>query len=458
MPIVQPGQVNLQQFQPQDPGPNLGERLFSGAGLAVAGIIKAMQESKRLELEKQEFESKQAYFKTINTGNEIDNEKKRVELADGKRKIKAKELGLNAYTQWVGGGGRFEDAGKITARISDPDASQDFIGRIKDHFDTLNQAALARGNTADAGVKEATTEDVIKGRKADATKSQVDANVALETEQAQIEQPKANLVYTKALGAEANARVAAANAAPQGPDLRAVGAMTQLWKAGGISRGDAAKAVGIELPAGLNPDEKAPETGMGASDKRRNVVAATNAGAADLAINELQKRGVKLNTFAPLASGLKLSNVLLSDEQQQLQQANKMFGQMYALFVTGQAASDPLLREINMTMTGGGGEKEGVLQQQAIMRQVVLQAMKDSYGTGKPASQTLSEAAKNAEDMGVNLNAVKFLQKHSMDAFNAELKAEKDRAKSPIFAPLSAGNPLDYDAVMGGYDFSGQTR
>jgi hypothetical protein len=452
MPIVQPGQVNLQQFQPQTPGPNIWERLFSGVGSGVQGVIAAMQERDKLEREKQEFESKQAYFKTLDTGNKLDNEKKKGELRKEQRALESRGAGLDAYQQWIGGGGKQEGLGPIVARIKDPDAAQDFINRVTDHYKRENEAAIAAKNQADAEVAAATKEAEIGGKKAQASKQQTDADVAAATQQDQIANAKA---IRQANQVDAQTKIAAANA-PPGVDPNTINAATNMGRTFGLNIGDAFKGVGATLPPGIDPAAKGQQSGgMGAADKRRNEVATTSAKAADMAINQLITSGVRLPKLAPLVSGKKLGNLFLSDEQQQLVQANKQFGQMYALFVTGQAASDPLLREINMTVTGIGGEKEGVLQQQAVMRQVVLQAMQSTYGQGKPASQTLLEAAQNARDMGVDTRGVKFLQKSAMDATNAELKAARDQARSPLFAPSTQWQPMDYDSVMGAYNFGG---
>jgi hypothetical protein len=87
---------------------------------------------------------------------------------------------------------------------------------------------------------------------------------------------------------------------------------------------------------------------------------------------------------------------------------------------------------------------------------VVVQAMKAAYGQGKPASQALQEAVEAAKGMGVKMDAVKFLQKSALDAANAEVRAERDLSKRPVYAPNSQWQPMDYDSVMGAYNFGGR--
>jgi hypothetical protein len=453
MPIVQPGQINLQQFQPQAPVPSFGERLFKGLGSGVQGIIAAMQEREKLEREKQEFESKQAYFKTLREGNELENEQKRSGLKKEQRQLEAKGQGLDAYTQWVGGGARQEGLGAIIARIKDPDTAQDFVDRVTKHRQQENEAALAAQNAAQAEVETATKGAKIRNAEATATTAEVNADVETQTKAEQIAQPKADLAYKRALTAQATPQPNA------GLDPQVGNAMMTMWKAGGITRADAAKMYGVTLPTGLDPNEKAPTPGgMGAADKRRNEVTTLTSKASDRVINELTNKGVRISRLTPLVAGTKLGEMSISEDEQQLLQANRQFAQMYGLFVTGQASSEPELQRILKTVVPSAGDKPGVLQQKAIMRQVIVQAMESAYGQGRPAGDVLREAAENARGMGVPTKDVLFLQNSSMDAHNAELKTERDRARSPIFAPLTGGNPMDYDSVMGGYNFNGQAK
>ena len=444
---------NIRQGQTiNDPG--LGGYLASG----LAGVLKAMQDQEALERERQEFQSKQEYFKTLKEGNALDNEKKRGELKKEQRTLEAKGGGLAKYQEWVGGGAKQESLGAIIARIKDPETAQDFVNRVTDHRKQEAEAAQAARLAADAEVAQATKDAEIAGKKAQATKAESEAKVQTGTEATQLAQPGVDLNYKKAITQESQARTAQMTAAPSGVlDPQVGNAMMTLWKAGGITRADAAKMYGVTLPAGLDPNEKAPTPGgMGAADKRRNEVATGSAKAADTVINELTNRGVKIGKLTNYVSGTKLGNIALSEDEQQLIQANRQFGQMYALFVTGQAASDPLLREINQTVVPAAGDKPGVLQQKAIMRQVVLQAMQSAYGEGKPASQALLEAVQAAKDMGVPNDAVKFLHKSALDANNAEVRGQKDQSQSPILAPSTNWQPMDYDSVMGAYDFGGK--
>jgi hypothetical protein len=437
-PSVTPGQVI------NDPG--IGGVLGSG----IAGVVAAMQEREKLDRERQEFESKQAYFKTLDTGNQLDNETKKATLKKEARALEAKGAGLAKYQEWVGGGAKQEGLGSIIARINDPDTAQDFVDRVTKHRQQENDNAIAAKNATEAAKAAALLEDEIKGGKAQSAKQVSDAKVQTETEGAQIRDAAALSQLHQAQAQDA--------AAPAGVNPNVVNAATNMGRTFGLSIGDAFKGVGATLPAGIDPNAKgaAGGAGMGAADKRRGEIASISADAADRVINELEARGVKIHSFTPLIQGRKLGNMVISEDEQQLIQANRQFGQMYALFVTGQAASDPLLREINNTIVPAGGDRPGVKQQKAIMRQVVVQAMKRAYGNGLPASQALMEAVEVAKGMGVKTDAVKFLQKSALDAANAEVQAEKDAAKAPVYAPMTNAQPADYDSVMGAYNFGGK--
>jgi hypothetical protein len=440
---------NIRQGQTlNDPG--LGGTIATG----IAGVLQAMQERERLNRERDEFESKQAYFKTIDTGNKLDNEKKKGELKKEQRSLEARGMGLDAYTQWVGGGAKQDTLGAIIARIKDPDVAQDFVDRVTKHRQQENEAAIAQANQVQADVAAATQGDVIKSKKADATKSQVDADVAVATQTDVVADAKAD---RKKSQADAKTAMAAANA-PPAIDPNTINAATNLGRTFGLPIGQAFSATGATLPAGIDPNAKGQAAGgMGAADKRRNEVATTSAMAADRVINELEKAGVSISRLTPLVQNTKLGNSVIGENEQQLIQAGRQFAQQYSLFVTGQAASDPLLREIAATVIPSAGDKAGVRQQKALMRQVILQAMQSAYGQGKPASQTLTEALENARDLGLETKHIKFLQNSSMDATNAEIKAAKDQQAAPIVAPLVPTGPADYDSLLGAYDF-GRTR
>jgi hypothetical protein len=430
--------------------PGIGDTL-SGS---IAGVLQAQQEREKLRREQEEFQSKQAYFATLNEGNKLDNETKKRKLKDEERQLQAKSTGLDAFSQWAGSGARFEDAGKIVAAIKDPDTAQDFLNRVKVHLETMNQAALAKGNEADADVKVATKDEAIGQAETDASRSASQARVATATEGAQITGAKAG-----AREAVAKAQVAeAAMTAPVFPDPQLVNAARALWKDGDISRKDAFRAFGLEVPQGLDPEEKAPaggSGGFGSIDKRRGQIAYNSATAANDVMTALEKGGVRIGSYTDLAAESKVGNIAITPQQRQLVQARNQFGQMYALFVTGQAASDPLLRKIDRTMVPASFDDEGTLQQKALMRRIFLSAMGSSYGEGKPASETLQVAVENARAMGLPMDKVTFLQNAMMDATNAEIKRGKDRAAAPILVPSEGYNEQDVDSFLGSYDFGG---
>jgi hypothetical protein len=65
MPIVQPGQISLPQFQPQTPGPNFGERLFGGVSNGIAGVLMAMQQQKENQYQEQQMAQQAQYYSML---------------------------------------------------------------------------------------------------------------------------------------------------------------------------------------------------------------------------------------------------------------------------------------------------------------------------------------------------------------------------------------------------------
>lgn len=430
--------------------PGLGDTLSS----SIAGVLKAQQDREALEREKQEFQSKQAYFATLNEGNKLDNETKKRKLKDEERLLQARGAGLDAFSQWAGSGAKFEDMGKIVAGIKDPDTAQDFLARAKTHFDTMNQQAMARANAAQAEVAEQTKDEAIGKAETDAQTSASQARVAAGTEGAQI------------TGANAQAREAVANAkaaevaltTPAAPDPSQVNAALALWTRGKMTRKQAWGAMGLEVPQGLDPNEVAPEGGaggLGGADRRRGQVAYKSASDANANINAIEDSGTFIGPYTDLIKGTKLGNMAIKESEQKLIQANRQFTQMYALFVTGQAASDPLLREIGSTMVGASNDKPGVREQKRRARQLFLTAMASAYGEGKTASEALATAVENGRALGLDAKRLDVLQKAQMRATNAEIQRDRERAKAPIVAPSDQWTPQDIDAVMNAYDLGG---
>jgi hypothetical protein len=430
--------------------PGLGDTL-SGS---IAGVLQAQQEREKLRREQEEFQSKQAYFATLNEGNKLDNETKKRKLKDEERQLQAKSTGLDAFSQWAGSGARFEDAGKIVAAIKDPDTAQDFLNRVRGHLETMNQAALAKGNTADADVKVATKDEVIGQAETDAARSASQARVATATEGAQI------------TGAQAQAREHAANAraaelaltAPAAPEPASVNAALALWTRGKMTRKQAWGAMGLDVPQGLDPNEVAPASsggGLAGADRRRGQVAYQSASDANNNINALEDSGTFIGPYTDLIKGTKLGNMAIKETEQKLIQANRQFTQMYALFVTGQAASDPLLREIGGTMVGASNDKPGVREQKRRARQLFLTAMVSAYGEGKTASEALAVAVENGRALGLDAKRLDVLQKAQMRATNTEIKRDRERANAPIVAPSDQWSPQDIDSVLSAYDLGG---
>ena len=65
MAIIQPGPINLQQFTPQTPGPNFGERLFGGISQGIGGVLAAMQQQKENEMREQQMAQQAQYYSML---------------------------------------------------------------------------------------------------------------------------------------------------------------------------------------------------------------------------------------------------------------------------------------------------------------------------------------------------------------------------------------------------------
>jgi hypothetical protein len=65
MPIVQPGQISLPQFQPQPEGPGFGERMFGGISSGIAGVLMAMQQQKENEMRQQQMAQQAQYYSML---------------------------------------------------------------------------------------------------------------------------------------------------------------------------------------------------------------------------------------------------------------------------------------------------------------------------------------------------------------------------------------------------------
>src|SRR4051812_22072895 len=102
-PTINPGQPIQME--------GLGDTISSG----IAGVIKAMQDKQKLEQEKQEFQSKQQYFKTLDEGNALDNQQKRDKMKQEQKGLEAKGIANDAFAQWAGSGGDFTKVGQIIA-------------------------------------------------------------------------------------------------------------------------------------------------------------------------------------------------------------------------------------------------------------------------------------------------------------------------------------------------------
>jgi hypothetical protein len=455
MPIVQPGQINLQQFQPQAPVPSFGERLFKGLGSGVQGIIVAMQEREKLEREKQEFESKQAYFATLKEGNELENEQKRRGLKKEERTLQARGVALDGYNEWLGGGAKPEDRGKITMRFAkDPEAAQAWFEQLDAHTKREKDAADAARAAAEAQVATETADERIAEAGTDAETSASNARVSGATEQTRIDQPKATLAHTKALAAKAIADAQA----PTGPDESTIRVAIEEWKAGAGPIGAVYKKYGIPLPEGTDPNKKyEPQTRGMAVWKAQQKQSAVAALQANEMITGLAAEGVKIsrNTAIKEKVPLGMGRSMIPEKEQQLLDASGIFVSRYTQSVSGLAATDSEREFISRQIAPKTGDKAAANKQKEIMREGMVQTMFDaSQGAERPISEILGDVINAARAKGADVNTIKFFQASRAKALKLEgigMKATPDDDDSPIIADDQPSSPDSLSTFMQNY-------
>jgi hypothetical protein len=427
----------------QDAG--VGGTMASG----MIGVLKAMQDSEKLKREKAEFESKQAYFKTLDEGNALDNQKKQDELTATQRGLKAKEGGLAAYSQWVGSGARQGDLGNILASIKDPEVSQDLVNRVTAHFDELNKASQAVKAQSEAKVSQATEGDTIESSRADVAKKQSDANVATATEGDQIKDASA---VRKLHQAQAQKALADANA-PKVIDPGQLNAMDNIYKTGAGTLGQAAQMSGVPLAPGMNPDQKfeAPGSQRLAIRKAEQKAAAAAVLAANSQIDELEQSGVKISKFTPAKEAIPfdLGHSMVPEQEQRLLGAGGQFISQYNLAVSGKAVTDKEAMRNARQFIPVAGDKQGTLEQKRIMRQSMQQIMYDaSKGEGRPIYEIMQSTIDWAKSKGADPATIRFLQAGKMDAIKME-KETATRDAMGTLPPLTAGpEPAQPDSVQ----------
>ena len=455
MAIIQPGPINLQQFTPQTPGPNFAERLFSGIGSGVQGVIAAMQERDKLEREKQEFESKQAYFKSLREGSALENQERRGRLDKEQRALQARGVALDGYQEWIGGGAKPEQRGKIATRFAkDPDAAQAYFDLLDKHSERERKDAEARTAKVEADVKAATQDEVIGGAEADLTTKQSNARVATGTEKEQIAQPKAQLQYTKALAAKAIADAQA----PTGPDESTIRVAIEEWKSGAGPIGAVYKKYGIPLPEGTDPNKKyEPQTRGMAVWKAQQKQSAVAALQAHELITGLASQGVKISRGTALKEKVPLGmgRSMIPEAEQQMLDASGVFVSRYTQSVSGLAATDSEREFITRQVAPRTGDKPDASKQKEIMRDGMVQTMFDaSQGAERPISDILGDVINAARAKGADVNTIRFFQASRAKALKLEkisLNATPDEDDSPIIADDQPSNADSISTFMQNY-------
>lgn len=466
VPNVTPG--------PFTPGPSGGDQLQG----SIAGLIKAMAGAKELQMQQDALEQQKQEYASVQKERGVRTEGLQQDLQAKQQAIQAAKKGLNAYQQWVGSGADFNQFGPIVAGISDPLVAQDFANRVKDHLSTVNTAAEAKSNTANAEVNAQTITPRIQT-------AQLQPQIA----QGQLAQAVASTNLTNLQAREAADKVAAqqridktiSTLAPelQGPTrslmdfARAgvalpkevlpliypalaalkdvspekVNAFKNLVTTGQFTMGQAADFLKIPLPAGVDANAKMPKPGLTSSVMQRNAALLPGFIASDQLMNDLVGKGTRIGPITAwtgshpvLSAGL--GNLIVPADQKQLVSASRNFAQSWIDAFTPRGGSPQMLESVAKTFVPQVGDDDKTLAQKAVMRQIAITSLKAQQGSDQTGSAIIDQAIEKAKAMGVDPKSLQFLMQQ-----RAAAKAEE--AKPPIYvAPMDSTVPDAYQHVM----------
>ena len=435
--------------------------IFAGS---IAGVLKAMQDKEKLERERQEFESKQAYFKTLDTGNQLDNEKKRSELDREKRLLQAKGMGLTGYTQWVGSGAKREALAPILAGMKDPDAVADFLNRIEEHGQAVNQLAMSASNSVQADVAEQTKDDEITKSKAGAQTAQNQAVItgaAAEQAPAQEQQTTRNMQLQGQNLALTQKQLLAELNAPPTVDPSQINSAVNAYRSGAMTIGEAFKTSGVPLPPGVDPNKKFEVQTRGmAIRKAEQKTAAANSLIANSQLEELLSGGVKVTKFTPLKDAVPfdLGRGLIPEKEQQLLSSGGQFISQYVLSVSGKAATDAEREFLMKQIIPRSGDKPEQERQKQLMREAMVQIMFDaSQGSERPLADIIESIIGAAKAKGARGPQIQFLRESQRKARLMEQQAKMMTASD--LPDMTAGpEPASPDSLQALLDRYGYGR
>ena len=241
-----------------------------------------------------------------------------------------------------------------------------------------------------------------------------DVRVATGTEQARIQVGNME-------PAVAAAQLAQTQAATRGVDLnnalmelkrnndpQRVAEAWRLMESGQVTWEQASSAFGISNNDALPADFKlavAPAGGAGGAGGEAARRAASLYGimkASAATMDRLSAEGVdlgfigSLNRSASNAAWAALTNAPLGDKEQQLIDAQKQFSNVYRLFISGQQSAVTEAERLLFTINQNPGDSEGVKQQKAFMRDLIMGMVSDAAaGLVSPvrAAQQILDAA-----------------------------------------------------------------
>ena len=188
-------------------------------------------------------------------------------------------------------------------------------------------------------------------------------------------------------------------------DPQRVAEAWRLMESGQVTWEQASAAFGISGNDALPADFKlavASVGGAGGEAARRAASLYSIMKASAATMDRLSAEGVdlgfigSLNRSASNAAWAALTNAPLGDKEQQLIDAQKQFSNVYRLFISGQQSAVTEAERLLFTINQNPGDSEGVKQQKAFMRDLIMGMVSDAAaGLVSPvrAAQQILDAA-----------------------------------------------------------------
>lgn len=453
MPIVQPGQINLDQFTPQTPGPNLGERLSLGIGHGMQNLMEAMALQTRQEREEREAQSQIQLRASQTSGSDLENVKARNAIKDQQRVLEAKGRAGRMFNEYIGGGAKQESLGTILATEKDPDAINAFLDSVKSHTAQVNDQAVARKNAVDAMVAESTSTEQISKTKSDSARAGTDATIsaaaagqAVTQEGLQSDIMRANL---------ANIQAETQRLQQQAQETKLAGIDEQamkLYKTGMINARDSWARYGGTPPPGIDPDSKLEGKGLQAF-RIQAKAAATNILVANQEMDELIGKGVQMTVKSTLllkAPG-NAGRSQIPGDQQRLLAAGAATMSQYALMMTGKAMTDNESERLSMQIIAQAGDSPETVRSKQVRREMILQITYDASKGNRPGSEIIGDVLRKAKADGMSDEFTNYLKQSQIKAIEMEQKYVKEPdtiQPSSITAGMQPGTPDTTQAFL----------